>query len=208
MQQPNSPPMSAPAGPAARADVHAQHTWADRVRSADAVTDRDRLKLLFGPYQTPALRHGDRTFCLFRDCAVVVWELSDAPIPWPRCHYADGRARGFGLLVDEEMLRAIRHESAAAVGFWWGVSRSTVQHWRGAFGVGRRDNEGTHRLVYGAVQASMDSRLHGGRVWTAEEVAILGAMTDAEAARRTGRSQSTVAWKRRRLGRPPVLAIR
>jgi len=171
-------------------------------------TDRDRLKLLFGPYTAPPLRKGERTFCLFRDCPVVVAAWSDAPIPWPRCYYAEGRARGCGLLVDEELVRAIKHESAAAVMFWWGVSRNTARRWRGAFGVGRTDNEGTHRLVYGAIQANMDSRPYGGRVWTPGEAALAGALPDGEVARRTGRTRNAVAVKRRELGRAAVRAPR
>jgi hypothetical protein len=31
-----------------------------------------RLRLLRGPYKAPRLRRGDRAFCLFRDCDVVV----------------------------------------------------------------------------------------------------------------------------------------
>jgi hypothetical protein len=34
--------------------------------------DGDRYKLLFGPYQVPALKRSDRATCLFRDCDVVV----------------------------------------------------------------------------------------------------------------------------------------
>jgi hypothetical protein len=41
------------------------------------------------------------------------------------------------LLVDEELARAIRHESAAAIQFWWGVSGSVVTT------TGRAFNEAT-----------------------------------------------------------------
>jgi hypothetical protein len=34
--------------------------------------DADRFRLHFGPYQTPALKRGDRAACLFQDCDVVV----------------------------------------------------------------------------------------------------------------------------------------
>jgi hypothetical protein len=53
----------------------------------------DCVKLLFGPYRPPVLRKGDRAFCLFRDCAVVVTSWTDARIPWPRCRALDGRRR-------------------------------------------------------------------------------------------------------------------
>jgi hypothetical protein len=35
------------------------------------VTDRDRIKLLFGPYHAPPLKRGNRAWCLFGDCDVV-----------------------------------------------------------------------------------------------------------------------------------------
>jgi hypothetical protein len=172
------------------------------------MTNPQKIRLLFGPYRPPPLKRGDRTYCLYRDCAVVIRALSDGPIPWPRCYYAEGRGRGHGLVVDEELARAIRHESAAAVGHWWRVGRATVQRWRTALGVGRKDNEGTHRLVCGAVQATLDARHQGGRLWAAEEVGLLGAVPDAEAGHRTGRSTNAVSLKRRSLGRPPVRAGR
>ena len=64
--------------------------------------------------------------------------------------------------------------------------------WRRAFGVGRTDNERTHRLVEAAVQPGMDSRAAGGRLWTPEEAALVGALPDSEVARRTGRSTDAV----------------
>jgi hypothetical protein len=115
------------------------------------MTDRDRLKLLFGPYKPPPLQKGDQTSCLYRDAPVVIAGWSDARIFWPRCYLAEGRARGHGLLIDAELARAIRHESAAAVAHWWGVSKSTVQHWRNVLGVGRTDSEGSQRLIIRAV---------------------------------------------------------
>jgi hypothetical protein len=47
--------------------------------------DADRVKLLFGPYRAPPRKRGDRAFCLFRDCTVVVTSWTDVRIPWPRC---------------------------------------------------------------------------------------------------------------------------
>src|SRR5207249_3511763 len=108
------------------------------------------VKLLFGPYKAPPLRRGDRAFCLFRDCAVVVTGWSDAPIPWPRCRRLMPPVQGYGLLIDDELARAVRHESAAAVAHWWGVHRTAVRRWRAALEVSRTNNEGTHRLVLGA----------------------------------------------------------
>jgi hypothetical protein len=49
--------------------------------------------------------------------------------------------------VGDERARAIRHESAAALGDVWGVSRSTAQRGREAFGVGRRGDKGSPSIT-------------------------------------------------------------
>jgi hypothetical protein len=168
----------------------------------------DRVKLLFGPYRAQPLSRGDRTFCLLRDCPVVISGWTAAPIPWPRCHCdsrpGEGLGSRWGLLVDEELLRAIRHESVTAVAYWWGVSTATVVRWRRVFGVKPRENEGTYRLRCSAIQATMDARPAGGRLWTAEELALVGALPDAEVGRCTGRTRDAVAKKRNELRRQPV----
>src|SRR5262249_56768178 len=92
---------------------------------------------LFGPYTAPPLKRGDKTTCLFRDSDVVVTSWTDARITWPRCRVACGSGGGSGLLVDEELARAVRHESAAAVMFWWGASQTAVNNWRTALAVSR-----------------------------------------------------------------------
>ena len=50
------------------------------------MTDRERVKLLFGPYKAPPLRRGDRAVCLYRDCDVIVTSWTDARIPAPYFH--------------------------------------------------------------------------------------------------------------------------
>src|SRR5262245_46680800 len=112
--------------------------------------DTDKVKLLFGPYHPPALRRGDRATCLFRDCDVVVTGWSDALISWPRCRALESCGGGSGLLVDEELARAIRHESAAAIQHWWGVTTGVVWRWRKTLGVNRADPEGSRRLIRAA----------------------------------------------------------
>src|SRR5262245_9820977 len=42
------------------------------------MNEADRVKLLFGPYRAPPLKRGDRAFCLFRDCLVVVTSWTDS----------------------------------------------------------------------------------------------------------------------------------
>ena len=86
-----------------------------------AVDHRDRHRLLHGPYRPPALRRGDRAVCLARDCDVIVTSWTDARISWPRCRALGHARRRSGILVDEVLAGAIRNESAAAIGYWWGV---------------------------------------------------------------------------------------
>jgi len=90
------------------------------------MTDRDRVQLLFGLYQAPPVKRGDRAFGFVRDSEVVITGWSDAPMSWPR-GYARSEKPGGGpaLLVDDELARAVRRESAAAVCHWWGVGHTT-----------------------------------------------------------------------------------
>jgi hypothetical protein len=115
----------------------------------------DRLRLLHGPYQAPALSVGDRAACLYRDCDVVVTSWTDAPISWPRCKRAAGKGHP-SLLVDAELVRAIRTEGAATVGYWWGATAHVIRRWRMACGLGL-DNPGTRHLIRAAAQKGADT---------------------------------------------------
>jgi hypothetical protein len=101
-------------------------------------------RLLAGPYPPP--HPGDRATCLYRDADVVVTSWTSAPIPWPRCCRSGTHGGGSGLLVTEELVRAIRTESAAALKHWWGVSARTVWAWRVAFGVRQWGTKGSMLL--------------------------------------------------------------
>jgi hypothetical protein len=186
-------------------------------------------QLLFGPYDPPALRRGDRAECLFRDCDVVILRWSQGRIPWPRCR-AIGTRGGCGLLVDEELARAVRSESAAAVMFWWGASKKAVWHWRKTLGVGRMDSEGSRRLIQAAAELGgaarrerglTDEERHAasergkrlnlgrylvpgyqGRWWTKKELNLLGKLPDEEVAARIGRTKHAVRVRRTMLGIP------
>jgi hypothetical protein len=184
--------------------------------------------LLFGPYHAPALRRGDRATCLYRDADVVVTSWTTAPIPWPRCRALDSQG-GSGLLVDEELARAVRCESSLAVQHWWGMSPWAVWCWRKAFGVTQWGTEGSRRL-HARCSAAGAEKVRGRRRtdeeeqrrlatrrrngvrpprpregdWTAEELALLGTLPDDVVAARTGRTEAAVRAKRwrRSPGRP------
>jgi hypothetical protein len=79
----------------------------------------DPYHLHHGPYNPPALRRGDKASCLYRDGDVVITSWSDGRISWPRCRRLGTRG-GSGLLVDEELARAVRLESSLAIQYWWG----------------------------------------------------------------------------------------
>jgi hypothetical protein len=194
----------------------------------------ERARLLYGPYQAPALKKGDRAFCLYRDCEVVITSWTDARMSWPRGRGShNGRFGGPGLLVNEELARAIRLESGVALRHWWGVGESLVWKWRQALAVPRL-NEGSKRLreqlnrelaadLSGvplspeeierrrrmARELMLARYLKSGRsgpLWTPEEVALLGRVSDEEAARQIGRSRNAVRQKRESLGIPRTLA--
>jgi len=92
---------------------------------------------LHGPYRAPALKKGDRGTCLFRDADVIVTSWTGARIPWPRCRLLEGKGGGSGLLVDEELARAVRCESALAVRYarragQWRRGQGAVRAWMAA----------------------------------------------------------------------------
>jgi hypothetical protein len=162
---------------------------------------------------------------------VVVTSWSDGRISWPRCR-ALGHRGGSGLLVDDELARAVRSESAAALMYWWGVNGRTAWAWRKALGVeGRTATAGTRRLVQAAAEKGAD-QVRGkplspeqvevrrrnarelnlgqyldpahGAGWSRAELRMLGKLPDAEVAARTGRSENAVRVKRTKLGIPSV----
>jgi hypothetical protein len=123
-------------------------------------------------------------------------------------------------LLDKELARAVRHESAAAVMYWWGASSEAVKRWRRVLGVGRADNEGTWRLVRAAAEKDGEAarergltdeecdersrralRLnlarhlwtgyHGPR-WTPAQLRLLGRYPDEVVAAKVGRTAGAV----------------
>jgi hypothetical protein len=115
----------------------------------------DKYRLLHGPYTLQSLRKGDRATCLLRDGDVVITSWSDGRISWPRCRRL-GHRGGSGLLVDDELVRAIRSESSLAIQFWFGISEEAAWRWRKAFGVeGPAGTEGSRRLLRAAADVRM-----------------------------------------------------
>jgi hypothetical protein len=161
---------------------------------------------------------------------VIVTGWSDGPIPWPRCRALGTRGGGSGLLLDEVLARAVRNESVAAICHHWKVHSGVVWRWRKALGVGWTDSEGTRRLMRAAAKAGarvirerpftaaerdqrrqqaveLDLGRHlrtgyHGRRWTAEEIALLGKVPDAEVARKVNRTVAAVRQKREELQLP------
>jgi hypothetical protein len=95
--------------------------------------DRDRFKLLFGPYRTPRSRYGDVVTCEMRGEVNIVG-LSEARIPWPKCRTGK---RGRAIILYGALAEAVRRESAQAIEYWWGeradvpsVSQSTPTAFR------------------------------------------------------------------------------
>src|SRR5262249_320532 len=101
----------------------------------------DHVRLLHGPYEAPARSRGDRPTCLLRDGEVIMSGWRSARMSWPGWRLVEGAGGGSGLLVDEELARAVRCESALAIKYWWRASQTSVWAWRKALGV-EKFNEG------------------------------------------------------------------
>jgi hypothetical protein len=130
---------------------------------------------------------------------------------------------GSGLLVTEELVRAVRTESVVALMSWFGVSHNTVYAWRKAFGVEQWGTEGSKRLHQQLSQAGgatvrgkpqpkemirkrlltrkafgsrSGGRCWGEQAWKQEELSLLGTLPDDEVAARFGRTVNAVWVKR------------
>jgi hypothetical protein len=133
-------------------------------------------------------------------------------------------------VVTEDLARAVRHESAAAIRHWWGVCDGVVHRRRRALGVTRTNNGGTRRLMLAAAAKGADVTRgvplpaeqveqrrrtareknlvqyiipgYHGPWWSQDQLALLGKLPDDEVARLVGRSCNAVRVKRDRLGIP------
>src|SRR5271165_3958276 len=92
--------------------------------------DRERFRLLHGPYRAPRCGFGQKLFCELRGW-VVVRGISAGRIAWPRTKVK----RAWAFILCGDLVRAVRRESAIAVCHWWGVTPQTVTVWRKALDV-------------------------------------------------------------------------
>jgi len=96
------------------------------------VTNEERLRLYFCPYQAPPTHIGDWLECEIRG-ELQVGRWSDGPIPWPQAKNPKGG--GWMLVVCGDLAHAIRQESNIAVAHWFGGNLKTVSQWRKVLGV-------------------------------------------------------------------------
>src|SRR5207248_2535325 len=85
---------------------------------------------LLGQCKAPRFRLGDVVACARRGDVRIVG-LSDAPIPWPTGQLLKGGRRP-ALILDGDLARAVRRESAEAVTRHRGVTANTAWQWREA----------------------------------------------------------------------------
>jgi hypothetical protein len=133
----------------------------------------------------------------------------------------------------EGLARAVRCESATAIGYWWGVGPSVVWRWRKALGVTVMNNERSHELIKAASEAGAEKtrdeplsreqverrrqtaidldlgrnlrRGGNGQPWTEAQLCRLGKEPDDVLAREFGRTVGAVRVMLARLGIPTVL---
>ena len=206
------------------------HDFTTEINAAFAAFEESREKLIAlpalcfvnGPYFAPPVKIGDEVECAHYGLVRVVgW--SEGPLPWPQCHIQGPRS----LILFEDLARAVAVESCRAVALAWGVSRFSVHKWRKSLGV-ERANAGTSARWRGNIKSVISpaqnqaglERAHarttrvkaeatrrargttGKRIWTEEQIAWMGQLTDAEIASRAGCDQRTVEKERHRRAIP------
>ena len=167
------------------------------------VIDSERYKLLYGPYEVPKCRLGDKLVCEYRDREVTVKGMTDARIQWPCARRSVRRSP----IVCGDLVRAIRTESEMAVAYHWGVGDSTVWKWRQALNVPRMTNGSRRlRIEYAIEILTPEVRERGKEAMHSPEVrAKLSAVKKGRpphpntiaACRELGRRPKTEAWKQR-----------
>lgn len=162
----------------------------------------------FGPYTPPAHRVGDWVDHPLRGRAVKIKGLIATTWgPWPAVQSGPVLAP----LVDAELLRAIRSESAEAVAYHWRVYNRTASRWRREAGIEnpRQSVPGTRLQVQSHMRRiTRLPRPNHARAWTAVEDAVIrSGLPIAElAALLPGRSRVAISHRRRALGVNPQRA--
>jgi hypothetical protein len=202
----------------------------DKTKGWSIMEPQPIIPVLYHVYKPPALQPRQRVWCYVCDCLAVVTDWSDAPIIWPRGRALHRKSGVPGVIVEDELARAVKQESANAIAYWWGVSMFSVIKWRKALGVDRRNNEGTQILIHAATtraravaeqngpteQYRQKKREHmlrmrlwekaprvtHGLPWTPEHLAMLGTMPDREVALQTGHPLFSVKTTRQQLRIP------
>lgn len=139
----------------------------DELRRYHTPPLEDAPPLLFGPYHPPACRIGD----WINDEVLGLVEVSgwtDGPMPWPK-----RKRPGLPTIIfTDDLVRAIRSESARAVAGAWGFTPSTVTNWRRALDA-ERFTPGTTQLLQSNYDAEQGSAaLAKGRATIAANPAI------------------------------------
>jgi len=109
-----------------------RHHRARGCKRAIFLRDEERFRLIRGPYEPPLFK-GEFLTDAVRG-KVRFGKYSNAPIPWPIFKKEGPRGSG-GFVLCGDLLRALQHESAAAICYHWGVCASTVLKWRRALGL-------------------------------------------------------------------------
>ncbi len=178
---------------------------------------------LLGTYTPPPVNVGDVVRCRYRRARCRVTSWTDAPIPWPRCNQLGIRG-GSGLWVNDDLVRAIRAESAEALMYHFGVGSKAVWNWRRAFvpgegkvrtagdrNVQQRRSEAGNAALRGKEWTDEERDARAKRAkrlglrppnrwattgWTADQDALLGTMPDADVATLVGRTPGAVRSRR------------
>ena len=107
------------------------------------LSEEERHRLLFGPYEPPLVKRGFLVDALRGK--VPFGTFTNALIPWPKARRR-GKSGSGGIVLCGDLLRALEKESIPAVSYYWGVSRATVGNWRRALEMKGR-TAGAQRLV-------------------------------------------------------------
>ena len=112
-------------------------------KRAILLKDEERFRLIRGPYEPPLFKGGFLVDAVRGK--VRFGKYSNALIPWPIFKKQGSRGSG-GHVLCGDLLRALKHESAAAICYHWGVCAGTVLKWRRALGL-KGLTPGAQRMV-------------------------------------------------------------